>query len=231
MYNQENNPQSTTPLDWRQRIEELTQLEGEPAPDLNRIWDKMESRLTVKPKRKKKIAYWLIAASLITAVLVLYIGNIPKRHKENVLVQQPHKTPVKENSIPGNDVRPKLINTEKNKEAVQVVKQSGKKNKEFFLLDTSQSLRQNNEIATPKGDDYSLTESPVLKSNIIFDNNPLKTTRVIHLNRLKNSNNNTGNITVQSNFLQQEGSKSFNPGTKLEYNDEPLFKIKLSLQN
>ena len=50
---------------WREKLEAVDALPGEPAFDSAAAWDKLQQRLQHKPRRKKTVWYWAAAAAVV----------------------------------------------------------------------------------------------------------------------------------------------------------------------
>ncbi len=59
---------------WKSRLEDTVDLGGETCRDKNELWEKLDSRLHGKPRRKRFGWYWAAAACLLLALLFTFIN-------------------------------------------------------------------------------------------------------------------------------------------------------------
>lgn len=60
---------------WKSRLEDTVDLRGETCNDKNELWDKLDSRLHGKPRRKRFVWYWAAAACLLLAMIFPFIKS------------------------------------------------------------------------------------------------------------------------------------------------------------
>ncbi len=65
------NEKLSDPFGWKQKLDGLTGLPGEAAPDCNAAWEKLRDRLQVKPHRNKAVWYWAAAVLLLACIIPL----------------------------------------------------------------------------------------------------------------------------------------------------------------
>jgi hypothetical protein len=76
-------------FNWKDTVEQLTQLPGEPAFDKSAAWDKLQQRLHKKINTKKIIWYRLAAACLLICFLATAIFFIKQAPSTAAVVSQP----------------------------------------------------------------------------------------------------------------------------------------------
>jgi len=221
------------PDGWKDKLDRLDNLPGEPWADKNAAWDKLYHRLHEKPKRKAS-AWWLAAAVFLLLVLMASLLVI---HKED-------KTLVKNNSLPVHTVSPAPapVQVEKAYPAVPAVIAGGRrpstqranaKNKKPLPLngrpaDTLMAAPVTTMAPTVNADTQLLANAMVLPSP--------KKLRVVHINELEAPAGNDVQTARQPNnrsfhFLltQTEDAKTVSyETTNAGFNP---FKVKIRAQN
>ena len=81
------------PFNWKQSIEQLNQLPGEPAYDKNAGWDKLQQRL-YKKKNIKKIIWYRLAAACLLAGFITWAIFFTKQEPGIVVVVNQHKNKI-----------------------------------------------------------------------------------------------------------------------------------------
>jgi hypothetical protein len=80
---------------WKNKLEEISNLPGETLVDKNAAWEKLHNRLQQKPRRKRVVWYWAAAACLLIAMV------IPILKKNSKQVETVKTAPAK--TLPVND--------------------------------------------------------------------------------------------------------------------------------
>ncbi len=81
---------------WKNKLDELDNLPGEPLNDKNASWQKLHNRLREKPGSGKMIWYWLAAACVLIVAGILWLSPSQNHNRiaerENYSVPEPGKT-------------------------------------------------------------------------------------------------------------------------------------------
>lgn len=110
------NERAGKPGHWKDRLDSLDALPGEPWTGKSAAWDKLHARLHERPRRKKLPWWWLAAA----AVLLLFVAGVllQERHAGNGLVKnkpQPvYAPPITAPAAPVHPVAPESLLVIKN---------------------------------------------------------------------------------------------------------------------
>lgn len=78
------NEKHNDPFGWKHKLNGLTGLPGEAAPESSVAWEKLQVRMQHKPRRNKAVWYWAAAILLMVCIIPLLMPG----KKDNNLVQR-----------------------------------------------------------------------------------------------------------------------------------------------
>ena len=84
---------------WKAQLDAMSGLDGENQPDKNASWNKLYLRLNKKKESRKPVLYWLVAASILAAMVTLVFFYSEKPATKNELSGIPLKTTEKKEML------------------------------------------------------------------------------------------------------------------------------------
>lgn len=216
---------------WKDKLEDTAGFGSNELLDTNAAWDKLYNRMQ-QPRRKKTIWYWAAAASILTGIVftILFSQQQQQTKPVNIVTTNPQKQ-TKEliNTIEGDD-KAAVVETGNKKKTINE-KHSSKTVLQKSTVITEQKEKQ----LTAGKDDKIITASipllPVVtkllndtvSSTTIVSVQPKAKLKVVHVNELGNTNDNTNRPAVDYSVIQ------FGINSQRLYNKAPLPSGKIGL--
>ncbi len=179
MQNEKNNSRH-----WKQKLDDADFLSAQTRLNKEVAWQKLQQRLH-KPKRKKAIAYWAVAACLLPLLIVVsYALHQKKKGVANEFVYHHHTTtkPLIKQTLPQqNNATTAVIklNVEQKKTAAKKITNSTTvfdTNKKISLIETDDSITANKAIIA------NIATDSAVKTNVAI---AIKTKlKIVHINEL-----------------------------------------------
>lgn len=224
---------------WKNKLDELDHLPGEPVHDKASSWKKLHDRIREKPHHNRMIWYWAAAACVI---LIGGIQWIMVNQKDDKLVNDTRKYESKQSSnksvIVKEDpvVDPTNIIIENNQKAPVTVKNKTRhRNLTDTVLTDELVVTTLDTIKEQSPEIMVNTMKPADTISIVAGTSVKKKLRVVHINELGNPEKdemrfagNTPSPAFQTKFINQDGLSSFSLSRNSSDN---LVKIKLSPSN
>ena len=218
------------PFYWKDKLDGLDFLPGEAPVDKEAGWQQLQDRLQKRPRKKKKIAYWIAAACLVGVMLLTKLR-----------LMQPEETLVKRNTHPAPQTAPRLPATG-NQEALAALKQTVKNN--IHLPESKNKLypvvikaaTTSGPVPLPDTVKEILPETiPYQPADtvLLITAAPKKKLRVVHINEVNRPEDDTqlaSNDPAPSSakFLEKNSLPDFSVSRNVSDN---IIKIKISSSN
>lgn len=173
--------------DWKKRLEALENLPAEPL-DKNAAWEKLYGRLDKKPRRKIAMIYWVAAASLLIAFLLIKFVNRPVDKSTPEILVKKEKEPVKQTvpepniNIPGEYVIASQPSTKKSVALIskkQITNSNTAAIADSIIPDKTEPT-DSLQIAVTTAEENLTPVSP----NVV---SPKKRMKMVHINELGNT--------------------------------------------
>ena len=223
---------------WKNRLDELEAIPGEPLPDKKMAWEKLQARIEDKPKSKKKFWYWAAAAAILCMCMLPWMIT---EKKPDALVEQ---KPVQQTSLitatvagsanikqdkPETNSLSIKINTAKIIPAANVIQQSPVVENKKELAG-KEPVKQIEPVIT-----FVKSIPDTIKTNITSII-PKKKLPVIHINELGNNNNQfTANSSDNNSFRRfirpSNKDMSVEHATNSKYNGDHIIIRNINPQN
>lgn len=216
---------------WKDKLDRLDFIPGEPPVDKEAGWQQLQDRLQKRPRKKKKIAYWIAAACLLGVMLLTKLQ-----------LMQPEENLVKRDTHPAPRTSLKHLPVTGNQKFLATLKQTAKKNihppesKNKLYPVVIKAATTSGPVPLPDTVKEILPETisyQLVDTVLLITAAPKKKLRVVHINEVNRPEDDTqlasNDPAPSSTKLSRENSL---PNFSVSRNaSDNIIKIKISSSN